>query len=242
MFSRAQELADPDNLVWAFAWGGVVHQLRQEAAIAQEQAEALITLSTEHRFPIFRAGGMMMRSWAVAEQGQGREEVTQMRKGLAAWRATGAERQCPYYLALIARVCGQAGQVQEGLDAVAEALACVGTSEERWWEAELYRTKGELLLQFQVQRPKFKVSNPQSLTPNPQEEAEACFQQAIDIARRQEAKSLELRAVVSLSRLWRTQGKKTQARKMLAKSYEWFTEGFDTKDLQEAKTFLEELA
>jgi hypothetical protein len=116
---------------------------------------------------------------------------------------------------------------------------------ERFYEAELYRLKGQLTLQqFNVQSSTFKVTNPQSLPPNPQAEAEAeaCFWKAIEIARKQQAKSLELRVVMSLSRLWQQQGKKAEARQMLAEIYGWFTEGFDTKDLQEAKALLEELA
>ena len=108
-----------------------------------------------------------------------------------------------------------------------EALATIARSAVRWWEAELYRLKGELLLQHSAAQP---------------EEAEACFQQALDIARRQQAKSLELRAAMSLSRLWQQQGKRDEARELLAPLYGWFTEGFDTADLQEAKALLEALA
>ena len=135
---------------------------------------------------------------------------------------------------------------------LAEALAAVNKNEEHQWEAELYRLKGELTLQqFQVSGSKFQVLTPQSLTPNTQHptpnpqaeaEAEACFQQAIDVARRQSAKSLELRAVMSLSQLWQQQGKKEEARQVLAEIYGWFTEGFDTPDLQEAKALLDALA
>jgi hypothetical protein len=109
-------------------------------------------------------------------------------------------------------------------------------------EAELYRLKGQLTLQkLSVASSQSSATNPQSPTPNPQTEAEACFLKAIEVARKQQAKSLELRAVISLSRLWQQQGKKAEARQMLAESYGWFTEGFDTKDLQEAKALLEEL-
>ncbi len=122
------------------------------------------------------------------------------------------------------------GQSEEGLSVLAEALALVEQNGERRWEAELYRLKGTLALQSKVQGPKSKV-----------EEAEECFHRAIEIARRQQAKSLELRAVVSLSRLWQQQGKREEAQQMLAEIYGWFTEGFDTVDLQEAKALLEEL-
>jgi predicted ATPase len=117
------------------------------------------------------------------------------------------------------------GQTAEGLEALAEALATVAQSRGRWWEPELYRLRGELLLQHSVAQPG---------------EAEACFQQALDIARRQQARSLELRAAMSLSRLWQRQGKREPARQLLAPIYGWFTEGFDTTDLREAKALLDE--
>jgi len=153
--------------------------------------------------------------------------MAQMRQGIAAWRATGAELQRPYYLALLAEAFGKAGQADEGLSVLTEALAAVHKTEERLYEAELYRLKGELLL---------------SLSAENQAEAEACFHKAIDIAQRQSAKSLELRAVMSLSRLLEMQGKTAEARQMLTEIYGWFTEGFDTADLQEAKALLEELS
>ena len=127
---------------------------------------------------------------------------------------------------------------------MAEALAAVDRIGERFYEAELYRLRGELTLkQFKVQGSKFKVTNPQHPTPHTQAEAEAeaCFLKAIEIARKQQAKSLELRAVMSLSRLWQQQGKKEEARQMLAETYGWFTEGFDTADLKEANALLTEL-
>src|SRR5262249_5917939 len=129
---------------------------------------------------------------------------------------------------LLAELYGKAGQGEEGLSLLAEALTLVHKTGERFYEAELYRLKGELTLQSPVQ----------SLRSKAEEEAEECFYQAVDIARRQQAKSLELRAVMSLSRLWQGQGKKEQAHQLLAEIYGWFTEGFDTKDLQEAKALL----
>ena len=112
---------------------------------------------------------------------------------------------------------------------------------ERYYEAELYRLKGELVLQSGVRSPKSDLTNPQPPILNPQMEAEACFLKAIEIARKQQAKSLELRAVMSLARLWQQQGKTAEAHRMLSEIYGWFTEGFDTKDLQEAKALIEEL-
>ena len=150
-----------------------------------------------------------------------------MGRGLAGWRATGAELVQPYFLALLAEAYEKAGQAEEGLLVLAEALALVRTSGERRKEAELYRLKGELLL---------------ARSPEHHRQAEACFHQALALARRQQAKSLELRAAMSLSRLWQQQGKRGEARELLAPIYGWFIEGFDTADLQEAKALLEELS
>jgi predicted ATPase len=127
---------------------------------------------------------------------------------------------------ILAEACGQADQQDDGLRLLAEALAVADNTAERWYEAELYRLKGELLLQCSVAQPA---------------EAEACFQQALAVARRQQAKSLELRAAMSLARLWQQQGKDAEARELLGSIYGWFTEGFDTADLQEAKALLAEL-
>ena len=149
-----------------------------------------------------------------------------MQQGLAAWRATRAETMRPYFLALLAAASAQVGQQEKGLTQLAEALAMANDTEERRHEAELYRLKGELLLARSAEH---------------DTEAETCFRQALDIARRQQAKSWELRAAMSLSRLWQRQGKCAEARALLAPVYGWFTEGFDTADLQEAKALLEEL-
>jgi predicted ATPase len=146
---------------------------------------------------------------------------------MAAWRATGAEIAWTFLLIKLAEAYGKAGQAGEGLTALAEALALVNKTGERYFEAELHRLKGELLLQQDA---------------GSGDEAETCFRQALDVVRCQQAKSLELRAVMSLSRLWQRQGKRNEARQLLAEIYGWFTEGFDTADLQEAKAVLEELA
>jgi len=194
-----------------------------------------------------------MRGWALAEQGQVEEGVAHIRQGLATQQASGARTALPYWLALLAEAYGKAGQTEEGLAALADALAQVEKTGECMWEAELYRLKGTLTLQSntslrqvsgksQASQDRSEDPDPQSPTPNPQSEAEACFLKAIEIARKQQAKSLELRATVSLSRLWQHQGKKKEAHEMLAAIYGWFTEGFDTVDLQEARVLLAELA
>jgi predicted ATPase len=181
------------------------------------------------------------------------EGIAHIRAGLAAWRATGAELVRPYFLALLAEAYRKAGQTEEGLNALAEALATVHDSGERWWEAELYRLKGELL-RMQAARTggsrtattetpmlaKMDIGRPGRLLPL-RIEAETCLLHALEIAQRQQAKSLELRAALSLSRLWEQQGKGDVARQLLAETYGWFTEGFDTADLKEAKALLDDL-
>jgi predicted ATPase len=186
-----------------------------------------MALSTDQGFPCCGAWGTILRGWALAEQGQRAEGIAQMRQGIAAWRATGAELQRPYYLALLAEAYGTAGQTEEGLRVLTEALTAVHPTGERQHAAELYRLTGELRLQQDV---------PDA------HEAERGLRQAIDVARHQQAKSLELRAAISLSRLWQQQGKRAEACELLAPIYGWFTEGFDTVDLQEAKALLEALA
>jgi len=220
----AHELAHPFSLAYAMCFAGMFCQLRREVQAAQERATAEIALCTEQGFALYLARGTILRGWTMAEQGQRAVGLAQMRQGLAAYQATGAAVFRPYYLAFLAEAHGKVGQAEEGLTALAEALAAVHKTGERFYEAELYRLKGELLLVRSTEN---------------QGEAEAYFQQALAVARHEQAKSLELRAAMSLSRLWQHQGKNEQARQLLASIYSWFTEGFDTADLQEAGALLE---
>jgi predicted ATPase len=241
-------------LVITLACIAVFHQLRHEGQLTQRRAEAVVTLSIEQGFPFWSAWGTILQGWALAEQGQREEGVAQIRQGLAAYRAIGGEMMRSQFLALLAEVHGKIGQADEGLIALAEALAAVDKTWERRWEAELYRLKGELTLQSRQVKNKSQASQGKSkqvgtsqnkfevASPQVEAEAEACFHKAVEIARKQQAKLLELRAATSLARLWQHQGKKEEARQMLAEIYSWFTEGFDTADLQEAKALLEELA
>jgi predicted ATPase len=250
----AQDLSHPYSLTFALGFAAWIHQYRREEHLAQRQAEAAITLSVEQGIPLWLAWGTITRGWALAEQGRGVEGVKQIRQGWAALQAMGAELQGSYFLALLAEVYGKVGKVEEGLNALAEALAFVDKTGEHYYEAELYRIKGELSLaqsktsprqvqdKSQTGQEKSEDPNPQHPTPSTQTEAEACFLKAIEIAQKQQAKSLELRATMSLARQWQQQGKTAEARQMLAEIYNWFTEGFDTKDLQEAKALLEELS
>jgi predicted ATPase len=224
----ARELSHPHSLAVILNHVAWLHHHRREEHGAKEQAEAAITLSTEHGFAQRVAMGTMLRGWALVEQGQGEEGIAKIRQGLAAYRATGAELMRPYFLALLAEAYGKVGEAEQGLAALVEALAQIEKTGERWYEAELYRLKGELLRAQDGHQGKT-------------EDVEQCFLQALAVARHQQAKSLELRAATSCARLWHQQGKQKEAHAMLAEIYNWFTEGWDTKDLQEAKALLEEL-
>ena len=232
--TRAQELAHPFTLAQVFYYATMFALVRREVQVAGERADALITLATAQGFPFQLAGGMLCRGRVLLEQGRQEEGMRQIRQSLAAHRATGAEAGQPYALAFLARAYGQEGQGHKGQQVLDEALTLVHRTGERCYEAELYRLKGELLLQG-GQRPKTHGTEQQVA------EAEQSFRQALAVARRQQAKALELRAVMSLSRLWQRQGKQREAHQLLAEIYGWFTEGFDTADLQEAKALLDEL-
>jgi class 3 adenylate cyclase/predicted ATPase len=223
----AHALSHPYSLAFARWTAAYVYQWRRDVPAVHEQAEAAIVLSTEQGFPLWAANGTIFRGWALTMQGQGEAGLAQFRQGIAAWRATGATLRVPYYCTLLADVCASLGYPADGLQALAEAHTLVEQHEERWWEAEVARLRGVVLLRQPGMPPA---------------EAETCFQRALDVARRQEAKSLELRAAMSLARLWQQQGKRDDARELLAPVYGWFTEGFDTADLQEAKALLEELS
>jgi predicted ATPase len=225
--SLAQELSHPLSQAYALSLAAMLRQFRREGQAAQERAEALMALSREQGFDIYLAAGMLWQGWALAGQGQEGGDIAQMRWGLAAHRAAGDELTRPYWLALLAEASGKIGQAEEALSMLSEALIMVHKQGEHFYEAEIYRLEGELRL---VRAPAQHV------------EAETYFQQALAIARRQQAKSLDLRAAMSLSRLWQQQGKREEARKLLAPIYGWFTEGFDTADLQEAKALLAEVS
>jgi tetratricopeptide (TPR) repeat protein len=204
---------------------------------AHELAEQCLALAQRLRHPVrllqshYTLGGILFHlGEAVAALHHFERGITlydaQLRQGLTAWRATGAALLLPMFLATLAEVSGKTGQWEDAQDLLREALALVEDTGERFWEAELYRLQGIVLLQ---------QASPDT------SRAAACFQQALNVAGHQHAKSLELRAAVSLSRLWQQEGKRAEAYALLAPVYGWFTEGFDTADLQEAKALLEEL-
>ncbi|MGH8064302.1 MAG: AAA family ATPase [Candidatus Entotheonellia bacterium] len=223
----AQQLSHPYSLTYALVFASALSMFRREAQRVQEQAEAAIVLAREQGFARWLAVGMGWRGWALAEQGALQEGLAQLRQA----PAMGLSQQ-PLRLA---EIYGKAGQAEAGLRVLTEALTAVSKNGERRFEAELYRLQGELLLMQ-------STGTGGSPTAPAEVEAETCFHRAIDVARSQHAKSFELRAAMGLSRLWQRQGKRPEARAMLAMVYGWFAEGFDTPDLQEAKALLEALS
>src|SRR5262249_50838810 len=239
----AEQLAHPYSRALALAYAAMLYQFRGEPHMVRESAETALTLCDEQGFAYYLAWGTMMRGWALADQGQDAEGIAQMRRGLAAIQATGAALRQPYYLGLLAEASETAGELEDGLAMLTEALAVVARTGERWWEAELHRLKGELLLRAKAQGLELTVGPSDSgYCAVLAEQADASFRQALDVASRQQAKSLELRAATSLGRLWQSQGKRKQALDLLAPIYGWFTEGFATADLRDAKTLLDELS
>jgi predicted ATPase/DNA-binding winged helix-turn-helix (wHTH) protein len=222
----AQELSHPYTVVMSLEGATMIHQFCRDIRATQERAETVLAFARDGGFPAYSAMAILYRGWALAEQGLEKEGLTELRQGMAAYRATGAGLGLPYQLARMAEVYARTGQVQEGLSALAEALVATDKTGDRRWVAELYRLKGELTLQSKSEG---------------REGAEEYFLRAIGIARGQQAKSFELRATMSLARLLANQGRRDEAHTMLAEVYGWFTEGFDTADLKGAKALLDEL-
>jgi predicted ATPase len=205
----------------------VLAQCQREVTATHVRANTVRAVAAEQGL-VHRGGhGDLLQGWALAMRGDAIAGVAQIRQGLAVSQGEGLKVFSPYFLALLAEAYSLAGQPDPGRQALAEALTLVGETEERWWEAELHRLQGVLWLQ----RPSADVH-----------QAEACFRQALKLASCQQAKALELRAAMSLARLWQSQGKRLAAYDLLAPVHAWFTEGFDTADLQETKALLEELA
>jgi predicted ATPase len=225
--SLTEQGARPYDRALAMIFDAWLRQFRRESGATQEDAVAAIALSNERGFPFWSSLGSVLLGWALSQQGQGKEGISRISHGLAGHRATGAKTVRSWSLALLAEACGGIGQVQKGLDALTEALAVMNETGERFYEAEVYRLRGELLL----------VQDVSKMT-----EAERCFDISIQLAKRQRARSFELRATTSLARLLRDTGRHEEARTMLTEIYTWFTEGFDTADLKDAKALLDQLA
>jgi predicted ATPase len=223
----ARELSHPTTTVTAANIACWVYQLFRDGQATLEQAEAAISLSTDREFELWRAMAEIMRGWAVTQRGLLDDGIAFIRMGMSSFRSTGGEIMLPYFMYLLAEAYGRLGLSKESLGILTEAQAAIESSGERWCEAEVQRLKGELIL-----------LQPDILN---SQEAEACFRRALATARAQNAKSLELRAAISLSRLLQRQGKPASARDVLTGVYNWFTEGFDTLDLREARKLLEQL-
>jgi len=223
----ARDLSHLASIANALPFAMIVHQLRGEGAAVRELAESIITLSTERGFPQWLLFGKVFVALLQAEQGGGDAAIAQLRGAISEYRATGNEIYVPGFFSLLATALLKHGAADEGLGAVADALAMSDATETRLWDSDYHRVKGELLL---------------ARDPAAGQDAEIAFRQAIEIARGQSAKSWELRAAVSLGRLWQRQGKRQEAARLLAEIHGWFTEGFDTADLVEAKSLLDRLS
>ena len=212
-------------------WRLWLHQFRREPNAVREWADAMVAVATEQGLAQSLLFATLSRGWALSMGEHIEEGIASLRAGMEKYQSMGAAMMVGYFKALLAEAYSRAGLAAQGLSELDGALECAKRTGERFWEAEIHRLRGELLLQSRTQSSESEV----------QEEAAACFHKAINVARRQSAKSLELRAVMSLARLWHRQGKRTAARQMLAEIYGWFTEGFETKDLQDATALLKEL-
>jgi predicted ATPase len=229
----AQQLIYPHHLLWGQHLGASFYQLCRDMPRMRELADAVVLGAARQGPEIGRLTGMVLQGWALVQAGQEDEGIAQIQQGLAEYRTQGTGASLPRYCALLAEAYKSLGQSISGLAALTEAFSTQHS--ERAYAAELFRLHGELLLTQDGRRHTAKDAR------RTQVEAEGCFQQALDMARSEQAKMLELRAAVSLSRLWRQQGKRHEAQQLLAGVYAWFTEGFESVDLQEAKTLLREL-
>ena len=222
----ARELGQPTSAAHAFTLTAMLYQLRREPGSAREVAGAGLTIATEHDLGLYQSITQFLQGWAVARTGLRSEGLAEMQQAQAAMKAAGWVMWGPHFAGMIAEVYGEAARVEEGLAAVSEGLALVNETGERYYGADLHRLRGELLL---LQRGATAST-----------EADACFHRALDIARTQEARSWELRAAMSLVRLWQGRERHADARRILGEIYAGFSEGFDTEDLKDARRLLEQ--
>ena len=233
----AKETGNPYCETFALDFVAWIRVLRREEDAAQAAIDALMQIAPEQGFRFLLADSQVLHGWILAARGEAAEGLEWVRSAMAAYESTGALMSRPAQLLLLAKVYGQAGQTDEALRAVAASQTVAAHTGEQTYEAELHRLQGELMLaRSKPTGRKRRVAKDAAAA------AEACFEKAIEVARRQQAKSLELRAAMSLSRLWQQQGKRRQAHAMLAEIFGWFTEGFETPDLREAESLLAELA
>ena len=222
--AEARRLAHPRTLAGSLSGDAWRHSLAGDDAALNERAGELVTVTTEQGFALWGALGALYRGWGKVKRGEVAEGMSLIRGGLATYRTTGTELWMPYFSALLAKTCDIAGEIAEAASLVDASLQIIERTGERWFEAELYRHKGTLVLRQ-----------------GHAEGAEALYRNALSIARDQEAKLWELRAAASLARLWREQGRRAEAHRLLAPVYGWFTEGFTSPDLKAAQMLLDEL-
>jgi DNA-binding SARP family transcriptional activator/predicted ATPase len=220
-----QDLDQPFNQALVSAYLALLQQLRADEAVAREHAEQAHALASKYQAPYYRTWAGILVSYTLALEQPNEERIVRLRGSIAEFKASGARLRLPYYLSLLAQVYGKAGHAGEGLACIGEALAEARTHNERWWDAELHRLRGEFLLMQGAEA----------------SDGEAALLQAIDIARSHQARSLELRATMSLARLWVAQNRSEDARRRLKDMYSWFTEGFETPDLQAAQLLLAQM-
>jgi class 3 adenylate cyclase/predicted ATPase len=224
--NKAREIGQAASLMYALTHATISYTLCGNHAAVAAQAQELVALA-EEKGAFWKALGMMRRGSALALTGRASEATEMFIAGITAYRSTGATDFIPLFLPQLARAHAEVGQFEEAWHCIREAMTAVETTKQTWYEAEIHRTTGEIAL----------------MSPEPDAaKAEAHFERALAVARQQQAKSWELRAAMSMARFWRDQGKQDQARELLAPIYGWFTEGFDTLDLKEAKVLLEKLA
>ena len=221
----------PYSVAFGLDLAAVVRQYRSDAPATRTLVDEALALSEAHGLVFIDAMASILKGWALAQEGDLAEGTAQMRHGLAAQLATGAELARPYWLCLITEACLESGAALDGLALLDEAEVAVQQTNERYWEAEIHRLRGQLLL---------AASDPAA--PAVVRSAEECYRRALEVARRQGARSLELRAAVSLSRLWQAADRHDEARELLASIYERFTEGLDHPELREAAALLDELS
>jgi predicted ATPase len=219
---EARSLPHPPTLAMSLGMDTLLSIIGDDIGLEQ-RVDGLVAIATDQGFPFYRATGAIFRGWVKAKSADVPEGLSLLRAGSSAYSATGATVWMPLYIALLAGACEAAGQIEEAAAQLDQALQFVERTGERWFAAELHRQKGQLLL---------RQGHP---------DAEDLYRKALSVARAQEAKLWELRAAASLAQLWRDQGRRAAAHDLLAPVYGWFTEGFDTKDLKDAKALLGEL-
>jgi predicted ATPase len=223
----SRQLGHAHTLAHAFYLAGIAAVFAQDVAKVHAYSKECAAIASEHGFTLWAAAGRILQGWADAQKGEATTGIAHIRDGMAAVEATGQRLFTPFYLTLLAEPLAFAGKIGEGLAALDDVLAKAAASGERGWDAEIHRLRGELTGRLP--------------SPDPAK-SEDSFRTALAIAREQGTRGYELRAATSLARLWRDQGRRSEARELLAPIYGWFTEGFDTLDLKEAKALLAELA